>query len=134
MSAIVESVAPRYAERRGGGRIVLLGQFDKGVPLRLALSDGPRSWPCHSGIAGQGTVLVPVGQQLSAVLPALPPDAPSPLALVLTPLDGGVVQSLSAFGIDVVAPFYDSQTYALRSVWAPVFATGPREIAQEAAP
>ena len=65
------------------------------------------------------------------MLPALPDAVQGALAVVLMSLDDGATGTLS-YSMDAVAPFCDAQTYALRSVWAPTWATGPRELAAEA--
>lgn len=129
----IEAVTPRYADRRGGGIMTLTADFKAGAPLRMWLSYGSGMFPCHSGIPGHGTVLLPLGRTLTVVLPALPDDVPEQLAILLASDDDGSARS-PAITIDAVAPFFDSQTYALRSVWAPVWATGPRELAAEAEP
>lgn len=118
----------------GQDGVTVLVQRDGGV--RVTVSGAPASnryrvlisgLTCYSGVAGQGTTLVPKDGKFDFVVPELPLGT---YDLAIQDGDGGALETVSG-AIQVVAREFRSSTRRLRNNLSPRWNVGYRDPVQE---
>lgn len=115
---------------RGGELIELTGDWPTTTPLTCTVKINADTFACYSAQAGQGAACIPSGRFLRCGSPRLPDDARGNAVLEVRDANQALVGQVA---LTVAAPFYPTTTYLMRSLCPTVWATGPRQLADEAA-
>lgn len=120
----VADVEPATAHDQGGEILTLYGEFPLATELLVSVRAGSVSYPCFSGIPGQGYVVTsPEGATLAVVTPPLPVGGPYAFR-VQRQDDASYVDSTTYLTV-VRRPLLSAE-YDLRRHFPTRWATGPR--------
>lgn len=123
-------VSPTVLDARGGQLLHIVGDFPASAPLQVRLQYGGQSVLAYGGIAGQGTRLTIYGNAFDVTSPAAPSGASFPMSISLRVemADDPAQFADSPSALSFNRPTYASQTFALRGLFPPIDATGPRDL------
>lgn len=128
MAFSLSSVAPTTVWEDGGHQIDLAGSFELDHPYKVHVGpNGSAADPaCHSGKAGQSTILYPLGSGiLRGYTPVIPPGGTYTITVVN---QDTAEQHQLATALTVVHRQYWTSVYSLRRMFSPWVRTGPRKI------
>jgi hypothetical protein len=132
LALLIKTCTPGHFSVDGGGLFTLTGVFPVNEPILVKFSAGGESATAYSGHPGQANDLYAQGTLLTGVFPKLTGALASASSLALQ-VDSRATGETAFFAqpIGVNQPVYDSQTYSLRSLFAPQYATGPRSLQEQ---
>lgn len=130
MAITITSLSPTVVPAPGGYKVEVVGAFVLGERLNahIGLTGTIADLKAWSGIAGQGTILLPISAtKLVFYTPRLPVSGA--FQLFLKSLDS-VDTALKDAAIETRAPQFYTSVFAVRGVLPPFYKTGPRRIDQ----
>ena len=134
MTLILSQCVPAIFDVNGGGMATLYGAFPQSALRVYATQDAdPAQTPyvMVSGVPGSMATIMPYGGFCTFVFPAVPTYGPYSLrALCIATGE----TATAPFKLVANQPFFSSTVYALRQAYAPIWATGPRDLDSEPYP